>query len=554
MFLQWLSSSLKKFSHSIGDHLHPPKSLERLKGRVLFEVVSLRKKSLLICLAVFLAANLPSYVVPIKCDLEFSALDASMSANSSFEETFLVDSKWSPLYWPLVSLEEVFKDYALVLPKPNLFCLLACLFILYVCYLFRFLSLLRMRCSQLDATSHFREILSSWDLSEVSESNADSRLAKNYAGIKQQLRFNWRRWSGMGLASSGVINLLLVMLMVALIYFGVIDAGAQRKYVRLSGDANKYYLVSLGFYAIVRHIIPLFLYLVRGVGYQVSECRVNFFAGRVFFVMLSSYLTLLFSLLSEFPLRWPAVLKHHLYLHILLDFCTTPWKLLFACLPDRAAVRINRLLPRIHPFDAFTAHEDVAAFAINLFVFLAVLSLSRALAVLALLNLAVSYLSVWALSFCAPPVHADLYYASNVRFLEACFTLVQLTFALLAQLFLLLPHLRQCEPLTAYLTLPASASDLIPRLFTASNLVYCACVALLLLVLLRSSIRGHCLRMEAGYLRRHLEDINQDKHYQVMKQKQWYPFCKCHESRTRKTKTNVSGSSHRRSSAKVHNG
>lgn len=37
------------------------------------------------------------------------------------------------------------------------------------------------------------------------------------------------------------------------------------------------------------------------------------------------------------------------------------------------------------------------------------------------------------------------------------------------------------------------------------------------LLLLRSSVAKHRLEQECAHLRRHLEDINQDKHYQVMR-------------------------------------
>ena len=45
-------------------------------------------------------------------------------------------------------------------------------------------------------------------------------------------------------------------------------------------------------------------------------------------------------------------------------------------------------------------------------------------------------------------------------------------------------------------------------------------------------IRGR-LQKENRFLRSHLEEIVRDKNYQIVKQKQWYPNCKCHAHRGR---------------------
>jgi uncharacterized membrane protein len=39
------------------------------------------------------------------------------------------------------------------------------------------------------------------------------------------------------------------------------------------------------------------------------------------------------------------------------------------------------------------------------------------------------------------------------------------------------------------------------------------------------------LQKENRFLKSHLEEIVRDKNYQIVKQKQWYPNCKCHAHR-----------------------
>ena len=67
----------------------------------------------------------------------------------------------------------------------------------------------------------------------------------------------------------------------------------------------------------------------------------------------------------------------------------------------------------------------------------------------------------------------------------------------------------------------------------ALNALLVGAIAVLALLLFRGRIvRGRLLK-ENRFLRSHLEEIVRDKNYQIVKQKQWYPNCKCHAHRGR---------------------
>ena len=102
--------------------------------------------------------------------------------------------------------------------------------------------------------------------------------------------------------------------------------------------------------------------------------------------------------------------------------------------------------------------------------------------------------------------------------------------------------MRPCLDLAALLEeyrsrlLPATASSPTAAALTswaALNALLAGAVAILSLLLFRGRIlRGRLLK-ENRFLRSHLEEIVRDKNYQIVKQKQWYPNCKCHAHRGR---------------------
>lgn len=103
--------------------------------------------------------------------------------------------------------------------------------------------------------------------------------------------------------------------------------------------------------------------------------------------------------------------------------------------------------------------------------------------------------------------------------------------------------MRPCLDLAALLEeyksrlLPATASSSPTAAaltsWAALNALLAGAVAILSLLLFRGRIlRGRLLK-ENRFLRSHLEEIVRDKNYQIVKQKQWYPNCKCHAHRGR---------------------
>ncbi len=98
---------------------------------------------------------------------------------------------------------------------------------------------------------------------------------------------------------------------------------------------------------------------------------------------------------------------------------------------------------------------------------------------------------------------------------DSCFSVTSLPLALLGQTCLLLPDLSRCR-----LLLPDASSslpDLAAALLSSSSggVLAASAAAACAVLLLRSSVARHRLERECAHLRRHLEDINQDKHYQV---------------------------------------
>ena len=82
----------------------------------------------------------------------------------------------------------------------------------------------------------------------------------------------------------------------------------------------------------------------------------------------------------------------------------------------------------------------------------------------------------------------------------------------------------------------ASSSSATAAALTSSaalNALLAGAIAVLSLLLFRGRINRGRLLKENRFLRSHLEEIVRDKNYQIVKQKQWYPNCKCHAHRGR---------------------
>ncbi len=104
---------------------------------------------------------------------------------------------------------------------------------------------------------------------------------------------------------------------------------------------------------------------------------------------------------------------------------------------------------------------------------------------------------------------------------DSCFSVILLPFALALQACILLPDLRACDllPENAQAYYSLMPEDLAAILLRPGVLAAALASTLAALLLLRSSVARFRLEQECIHLRRHLEDINQDKHYQVLLQK-----------------------------------
>ena len=538
-----------RFFNSIRRFVYPSQRIDRLKGRTLFESVFLHKKAFLVCLAVYFithAATLLTSTGAAVCDIDYElnvAEKVKKASNISFEETFLVDNSAFFAFAPFNALDALAAEHRLWIPAGSLHAFCGCLALLFLVYAVKFCKALRTQFFHLDSASVFKEVFTGWNMSNVDQAAANKKTRKGYLNVKAKLRHGFKKWSVFGIFFVIFTNLLLIIFGVICIYFAWFfnvdndDGGIHRRVMRLlDGNATLYYVFSLGAYFAVKHALPTALYLIRNIGYQNPEVKVNFYAARVFSLISCFYFALIVSLYREFPVFWKDVLKWHLYLHISLDVVLLPLKLIFVFCPNRISAKIAAFSPRIHPFDEFVAHETPCNFAINLFVFLVSIPLSGTLTALVLVKLLAAYSVVNVAAHCIKNTHHDFYYARNIDFLESSFALIQLSQTLFLQIYFLLPQFKNCNDLSSSSSLPNSADELFASLLESKSAACLAVVVLLLsLILLRAHIRGYCLNMESRYLRRHLDDINQDKNYQVMKQKQWYPFCKCHESKAKRS-------------------
>ena len=262
----------------------------------------------------------------------------------------------------------------------------------------------------------------------------------------------------------------------------------------------------------------------------------NFYTGRIFFVKATFYFLLIISLKFELgDSEWGSVFALHVYAHIMADLVLLPLKLLQICLPSSALSALSQILPRFHPSDEFTAHEAVSNFAIDLGLFCLAMTISEALAYIILAKLVLCYLISWITVRSAETTKQNFHSPVNLDFLEACFSFLTLTFSLILQTPILVSSLKHCHLIPVSKMLKSAKRNLQPAMAAAPPVqIFLTALAIFLgALLLRSKVREFCLGNERAQLRRHLEDLNQDKCYQVMKQRQWYPLCKCHERQTR---------------------
>ena len=532
-----LGSQWKKFKRSCSNFIQPPSCFEQKRGRVVYELIFLPKKAFLICTIIYLLSTIPSYLEYFNCDIrcdQFRDMTRVMR-NVSFEKSLLLGSSNSPVFWPLLQLENLIRDHKDYVPNPNLFVYSILYFLLYIYYLLSSFKLLRQQYFQLNSTSVFREMFSSWQMGSKCEAMAPRKLRKNYLNIKTKMKISWQKWTPVGISIALLINVILICWLVLLCYFVTVTGSFHELVLMLMPNATFYYVFSGFCYVLCKHVVPLKLFYLRNLGYQNQETKLNFYAGRVFFLVTSFYLILLLALASEFPSAWPRIFQMHLYIHTAIDVIILAMKALGLCLPWHRVPRFNKLVPFLHPLDEFTLHEKLTSYSVNLFVFNLAICISVPLTLIILLKLFLTFILTYIVANCSSTLHQGFYNSQNVRFMEKMFTTFLLSVALFIESVYILPtSFTQCSELLQLLNIKTLTIEPL-KLLTGQNIAISACFILICLVLLKTKIIEHCHRMEGRYLKRHLEDINQDKHYQVMKQKQWYPNCKCHESRTRKT-------------------
>ena len=459
------------------------------------------------------------------------------NANLTLDAAILTDQSHF-IFAPFRILSSFISENRFNFPDANLYVFFCAICLLYLVYVFKFLSCLKRQFFQLNSTSIFKEIFSGWQMAGRDELASKMRLKKTYFNMKKKMANGFAKWSTVGISFALFINVVIICIIVAVTYVSFVFGSLNRDILHLvSGSNALYYTFFCVAYLICKHVIPWIFFAIRNIGFHNPEVKVNFYSGRCFASLATFYIILITSLILEFEHGWQDILQQHIYLHTCLDIVLLPTNLLFVCLPSRISSRIGLFIPRLHPFDEFVCHEFVGRFATELLIFLLAMSLSHTLALICLAKLLLTYLVIYAAANLVGVIRHNLYFAKNVEFLEICFTVVQMTFLFIVELFILLPNLRHCPSMTIlkdYIALPNHPREIFANVFNVSTFSLFLVILLLSLFLLRSSVDKFRLKLESRFLKKHLEDINQDKNYQVMKQKQWYPMCKCHESRTKR--------------------